>query len=375
MKYYIKIALQHFAMGIIIPISIIWKLQNGLSIPEAVLTESIVLFATAFADLPAGLIANYINNKRSLILGGLFHFIGMILLAIGGSFMIFVIAALCTGVAWAFVSGADEAYIHDDFIEEKDEYKKVFATANMVDESFTIIGMITSSVLLLLNVPMQYLFVVAAVFLLIHLIYTELVLPASQKFPLTHPSQVSKMFSARILKNREVRAIIPLMIAFAIIYEAGRPLWQPQMQNIGINVASFGVIFALLKLASLGGSFMARIKDFEYKDLAIVLSIMVISLLVFGSNFVASSLVALTLYLFTENYFRVFMSSELNKLVTKNRAAVLSFSSVIRNLVGAVLILGAGVLSSETIFLAILGLVVIKLPAIVYVLKSSRTLR
>lgn len=374
MKYYIKVALQHLAMGIIIPISIIWKLQNGLSLPEAVLTESIILFVTAFADLPAGFIANRINNKRSLILGGLLHLIGMILLAVGSSLLIFVVAAIFTGVAWAFVSGADEAYIHDDFIEEKNEYKKVFATSNIVDESFTILGMLTSSALLLIDVPMQYLFIVASAFLLIHLIYTQVVLPASQKLPAIHPSRAVRIFSADILKNREVRPIIPLMIALAVIYEAGRPLWQPQMQNLGIDIASFGLIFALLKLASLGGSFTAKIKDFSYKDLLMILGIMIVSLLSFGSNIVALSLVALALYLFTENYFRVFMSTELNKLITKNRAAVLSFSSVIRNFAGALLIAGAGFLSSETIFLAILGLVLIKLPAIMYVLKSSRTL-
>lgn len=251
---------------------------------------------------------------------------------------------------------------------------KVFATSNIVDELFTIVGMVASSILLLLDTPMQYLFILAAVFLLIHLIYTELVLPTSQKLPSIHPSNATKIFSAGILKNREVRSVIPLMIAFAVIYEAGRPLWQPQMQNIGIDVASFGLIFALLKLASLGGSFMARIKDFVYKDLLIILGIMIVSLLVFGSNVLVLSLLALALYLFTENYFRVYMSTELNKVITKNRAAVLSLGSVIRNFTGALLIVGAGVLSSETIFLAISGLVIIKLPAIAYVLKSSKIL-
>ena len=126
MKYYIKIALQHLAMGLVIPIAIIWKVQNGLSVSNAILTESLVLLVTALADLPAGFIANIINNRRSLLIGALLHLIGMILLIIGGSLIVFIIAAIITGIAWAFVSGADEAYLHDDFIEDAKTYKKAF---------------------------------------------------------------------------------------------------------------------------------------------------------------------------------------------------------------------------------------------------------
>lgn len=361
-------------MGLVIPISIIWKLQNGLSVPEAIFTESIILFATAIADLPAGLIANHLNNKKSLVIGGLLHLIGMVLLFVGGSFTVFAIAGLFTGIAWAFISGADEAYIHDDFIEEKSSYKKVFSTSNIVDESFTIIGMLSSSALVFLQVPLRHLFFTAAIILMAHLIYTITALPSSQNFAKLHPLNTSKIFSKDIFKNREILIVIAPMIAFAVIYEAGRPLWQPHMQNIGLNIETFGIIFALLKLASIAGSFMARAKDFSYKLLSIIFSIMLTSLLLFGTNVVVISLGALAVFLFTENYFRVYMSIELNKLIKSNRVAMLSFGSVVRNSVGALLVMGAAALSSKTIVLAIIGLVIIKIPAIFYILKTSKSI-
>lgn len=374
MKYYTKVALQHFAMGLVIPISIIWKLQNGLSLPEAIITESIVLLATALADLPAGLIANKINNRRSLILGALLHLVGMILLVVGSSFLIFAAAALVTGIAWAFVSGADEAYIHDDFIENKNDYKKVFATATIVDESTTIAGMLGSSLLIIMAFDLRALFILASVILFAHLLYTYLFLPKNQKLPSTHLSFATKNMRINLVKRREIVALIPIMVAFAVIYEAGRPLWQPHMQQIGIDVASLGFIFALLKLASLLGSVWAKYRDFHKRDLFLVFAIMLISLLSFGASMKVLSLSALCVYLFTENYFRIYMSTTLNKLITTNRAALLSLGSVIRNATGALIIFGAGIMSDLSIFVALLAIVIIKIPAMIYLFRLHLSL-
>lgn len=373
MKYYTKIALQHLAMGIIIPISIVWKTQNGLSVTEAVLTESIVLLVTAIADLPAGFIANSINNKRSLVVGAFMHLIGVILLLFGGSLTIFILAAICTGIAWAFVSGADEAYLHDDYIEDKSLYRKHFSTVTIVDEVFTIVGMLLTSMLISLDVNLRTLFVLASVLLFTHFLYTWIFLPVSRaKLPSTHPVNLTSTFSLTILKNKKVMALLPLMIAFAVIYEAGRPLWQPQLQNLGVNIASFGLVFALFKLSSIGGSLLSRGRYFKKRDLILIFMIMLVSLVSFGLPFKIIGIVALCVYLFTENYFRVYMSTVLNESIVENRAAVLSFGSVIRNATGALIIAGTGLISSTSILLALFVLAIIKLPAIVYTLRAYK---
>lgn len=370
MKYYTKIALQHLAMGLIIPISIVWKTQNGLSVPEAVLTESVVLLVTALADLPAGFIANTINNKRSLVIGAFMHLVGMILLLVGGSLPIFIAAAVFTGLAWAFVSGADEAYLHDDYIEDKSLYRKHFSTVTIVDEVFTIIGMLLASLVIALDADLRALFAFASVLLFVHLMYTWIFLPPSKaKLPSTHPANLTKKFSLKILKNKEVMSILPHMLAFAVIYEAGRPLWQPQLQNLGVNIASFGLLFALFKLASIGGSLLSRGRCFQIRDLMMIFTVMLVSLVSFGLPFKTIGIVALFVYLFTENYFRVYMSTILNESIKENRAAVLSFGSVIRNTIGALVVTGAGIISSTSILLAFVVLAIVKIPAILYTLQ------
>jgi hypothetical protein len=162
------------------------------------------------------------------------------------------------------------------------------------------------------------------------------------------------------------------MLAFAVIYEAGRPLWQPQLQNLGINLASFGLLFALFKLCSIGGSLLSRGRKFNIRDLMMILTVMLLSLIGFGLSFKVIGILSLCVYLLTENYFRVYMSTTLNAAISENRAAILSLGSVIRNASGALILVGAGFISSSSIFIALLFLVVIKIPAIAYTLRTYK---
>ncbi len=371
MKYYAKIALQHLAMGLIIPIAVIWKMNNGLTVGEAIFTESIILLATALADLPAGFIANVINNKRSLILGALLHLVGMALLIIGDSLWIFIVAAIVTGIAWAFVSGADEAYLHDDFIDDKRKYRKYFSKVTIVDEVFTIFGMLLSSLFLYAGFDLRILFIMATAILVAHLVYTAFILPASRSATSKKSTDKKATFSIQLFKSKSLVALLPLMAALAIVFEAGRPLWQPHMQSNGIDIAAFGVLFALLKLASIAGSIVSNVRDFNIKDLLVVFTIMLGSLLLFGISVASISIIALCAYLFTENYFRIYMSTILNERIDSHRAAILSISSVIRNAIGSLIIVGTSLLADTSIMLALLCLVTLKVPAIIYILSQA----
>lgn len=358
-------------MGLIIPFSIIYKLHSGLSVSQAILTESITLLAAAIADLPAGFIANVINNKRSLLIGALCHLVGMILLFIGGSLAIFIVSAVIFGLGWAFVSGADEAYLHDDYLEDSSMYQNKFSTVTIIDESFTIVGMVAASIAIRLHTELKTLFLLSSIILFIHLIFTAFVLPRS-KAAITSSQQerFSKRITLGILRNKQIFVIMPLMLAFAVIYEAGRPLWQPHLQQLGINVANFGILFAIFKLASIVGSVFSRRNRFNARDLIYIFILMLASLLVFGMSFKVLSIVALCIYLFAENFFRVYISTVLNRAILTDRAAVLSFSSVIRNTSGALIVAGTGALASRSIFVAVVALVALKIPAILYIFRT-----
>ncbi|HEU4966842.1 MAG TPA: MFS transporter [Candidatus Saccharimonadales bacterium] len=372
MKYYLKVGIEHFAFGLILPVSIIWKLHNGLSLLQAADTEALVLIVTAIVNLPAGVFADRFGNKKSLLVGGALHAIAMALLAYGGSLLVFTLAAILSGAAWAFITGADEAYIHDDYIKDKKHYQHTYANASIVDEATTVGGMLASSLVLLTHANLRILFIVAGACLFANVLYTSMYLPNRHQGASYKPTRLSFAgFKAGLLDSRK---LLPLFLVFAILYESGRVLWQPQMASIGIDVTNFGLAFAFFKLLSIGGTYLARKQTFSVKKLVTVFVLMSASLALFGLHSLVVSIAALSVFLATENYFRIYMSATLNKAIQRNRATLLSVSGVATNLAGSGLIVVAGFFGEKSILIALLVLVACKIPAIVYVLWTHRAM-
>lgn len=367
MRYYIKVAIEHFAFGLVIPISIIWKLQNGIDLPTAVATEALILAVTAFAEVPAGFLADRWGNKVALVMGGFFHLGSLVLVAMGGDVLMFSVAAILSGLGWAFISGADEAYLHDDLLENGKGYQRSFANVSIADEAGTLLGMVASSLILLSVRNIQPIFIGASVIMLIAILFLIFFLPRGSS---TASQSHTPSFTRYVW--RDAWKIAPLLIAFSVIYEAGRPLWQPQLQNAGLDIAGLGLVFAFLKLISIAGSFAARGQMVTTRKLSVVLTVLTASLVIFGTQPLVISSLALAIFLFTENYFRVYMSVTLNKVITKNRAAMLSLGSLTRNLAGGIIIAAAGLISANSIMIALVFLAVIKIPGILYLLAYHR---
>jgi|GEM_PF-2107808 len=374
MKYYIKVAIEHFGFGLMIPISIAWKLQSGLSIGQAAFTESLILLTTALFEVPAGFIADKISNKKSLLIGAVFQAAATIFLAAGNSLTIFVIAAILSGTGWAFSTGADEAYVHDDLLKDKRQYQKTFANITIVDEAATVMGMAFSSLLLLVVDDLRWPLIVAAALLAVHACYVQFGLPHSRRHVTNTESLYMTWRSVRKALRQTV-PLLPLLVALALIYESGRILWQPHMENIGLSVASFGLVFALYKGAAIVGSILARHKDFGLRDLLVAFPVMLIALVSFGLDQKVVSIVALTIFLATENYFRVYMSTILNRMITDQRAAMLSLASSTRNILGGGLVWAAGAVATRSIQLALIVLALAKLPAVAYLLYTHYRVR
>lgn len=373
MRYLIKIGIEHFALGALVPITVIWKLQNGLSLPEAALTEGLILITTAVLEVPTGAFADRFGNKASIIIGALLHSIATALLAIGGSFEIFVISAVISGLAWAFSSGADEAYIHDDYLDTPNRYQKFFATTTIVDEGATILGMLATSMFLLANNTERGLFWIASILLAALACYIYFILPSGRHANKTiSPRPITKIFLGKV---RKLIPLFILMLAFAVIYENGRVLWQPHLQDIGISVTLFGLVFSLFKLSAIGGSLLARNRTFTSRDLTIIFIIMSVTLLAFSTNNLWISMGALVIFLGSENYFRIYMSTILNENIVHNRATLLSIGSLFRNVVGGVLVYLLGWMATNSITIAMIFLVVCKIPAIFYLLNRHRKIK
>jgi len=360
MKYLIKVFLEHFAFGLTIPFGVVWMLQQGITLAEVGVVQAVIFLSTFLLEVPTGVIADKFGRKNSLIMGTLTHTLGLVLFLSSDSFFGFLLSAVCTGAAWAFISGAEEAYLHDTITPKTGfSYKKLFAKVTISDETATLLGMLTGSILTMWF-SLQSTFAVATFFMLITVIYLTLFLPKDTDCfePVDvvgqNPRDLHTLF-------QNYRRFLPTFIAIGILFESARILWQPALLQQGWQVAQLGFIFAGLKIFSLLGSFLAERIDLPHKT-TIAFSGLVagIALLGLSTSNLWLGIIGLAIYLVMENILRINQSAFLLEIApNKNeKTTFLSSANLLRNLFSSTAspILGWGAANSmRTVLLGLLG--------------------
>ena len=101
------------------PVFTILFLDYGLSLEEFAILNMVWSLTIVLAEVPSGAMADIVGRKNLLVLAAFLMFIEMALLAfvpIGASsllFVVFLVNRICSGLAEAAASGADEALVYD----------------------------------------------------------------------------------------------------------------------------------------------------------------------------------------------------------------------------------------------------------------------
>lgn len=374
MKYLIKVFLEHFAFGLTIPFSVAWMLQQGMTLTQVGLVQATIFINTFLLEVPTGVIADKFGRKKNLVIGTLLHAIALFIFLISQSFLGFILSAICTGAAWALISGAEETYVYDVIAPATGlPYKKFFSRVTISDETSTLIGMLFGSVLTVWF-SLQSVFTVAFVFMLFTALYLLLFLPRDVD-PVElddvvgeNPQDLRTLFQ----KNR---SFIMTFIALGILFESARILWQPALLEQGWQVAQLGIVFAGLKCFSMLGSFVAERLEMPHTT-AIAASGVVggISLLGLSTSSMWIGIVGLAMYFMMENILRVNQSAFLLEIAPnkKEKTTFLSGANLVRNLTSSVASPVLGWSASSSVRMAILALFGVKLISS-YILQKKDT--
>jgi MFS family permease len=363
MKYLIKVFLEHFAFGLTIPFSIVWMLQQGITLPGVGIVQSVIFLSTFLLEVPTGVIADRFGRKKSLILGTLGHTVGIVLFFLSQSFFGFILSAICTGAAWALISGAEETYLYDTISSKTGwSFKKLLARVTISDEVATLLGMLAGSILTAWF-TLQLTFVVASFFMLITVIFLFLFLPADQNnFDIDdvvghNPQDLNTLI-------QKYRGYLPTFIALGILFESARILWQPALIMQGWQVAQLGLIFAGLKIFSLLGSFIAERSNVTHTTTIVVAGLMGgVALLGLSTSHLWLGIIGLAIYFVMENILRINQSALLLEIAPNKRekTAFLSSANLVRNLFSSAAspLLGWG--AANSMRMVLLGLLGVKL--------------
>lgn len=99
--------------SLLAPIAVIYFARIAGSYALAMSIFSVVMLTSAVMEVPTGIFSDRIGRKWTMIVGAFFDILFYLAIALAPSYLWLVVGGICNGIARAFYSGNNEAYLHD----------------------------------------------------------------------------------------------------------------------------------------------------------------------------------------------------------------------------------------------------------------------
>ena len=126
---------------------ILFFIQNGLSLLQIGLLESIFHGTSLLCEIPSGMLADRFSYKTNLYLARLASIVSSILILFGqGNFWIYAIAMTVNAWSYNFDSGTSTAFLYDSAVEagQKDRYLQISSFLSGVSEVTRTLGTVVA---------------------------------------------------------------------------------------------------------------------------------------------------------------------------------------------------------------------------------------
>ena len=153
---------------------ILFFIQNGLSLLQIGLLESIFHGTSLLCEIPSGMLADRFSYKTTLYLARLASIVSSILILFGqGNFWIYAIAMMVNAWSYNFDSGTSTAFLYDSAVEagQKDRYLQISSFLSGVAEITRTLGTVVAGFFIHGALAWTYLIAIGLSFLSIILIY------------------------------------------------------------------------------------------------------------------------------------------------------------------------------------------------------------
>ena len=153
---------------------ILFFIQNGLSLLQIGLLESIFHGTSLLCEIPSGMLADRFSYKTNLYLARLASIVSSILILFGqGNFWIYALAMMISAWSYNFDSGTSTAFLYDSAVEagQKDRYLQISSFLSGVAEVTRTLGTVVAGFFIHGALAWTYLIAIGLSFLSIILIY------------------------------------------------------------------------------------------------------------------------------------------------------------------------------------------------------------
>ena len=153
---------------------ILFFIQNGLSLLQIGLLESIFHGTSLLCEIPSGMLADRFSYKTNLYLARLASIVSSILILFGqGNFWIYALAMMVSAWSYNFDSGTSTAFLYNSAVEagQKDRYLQISSFLSGVAEVTRTLGTVVAGFFIHGALAWTYLIAIGLSFLSIILIY------------------------------------------------------------------------------------------------------------------------------------------------------------------------------------------------------------
>lgn len=342
-KYYLH---EIFAgMFFSIPVIVLFWQNNGLTLTEVMLLQSIFAVIVVVLEIPTGYFSDIYGRKTTLVLSGISTFIAISAYSLGHNFAQFLIAEIFFALGVSLASSTSSAFIYDTLVDLKEEqnYKRIWGNTLFA----ATIALAISNILggFIAKIDLRYTLYASIPFFAL-LIPTTLSMYEPKRHRLIFEKgyiwEIFKIIKVAVIQNGKLKWLI---LYSGIVYAFNQSalwLYQPYFKLSGIDIAYFGIVFASFQIvAALSSKYAHKLEEKLGQKYSLVMLIFLVS----GSYFLMSNFIFLFsfsfsfLHQFVRGFKNVVVADYLNKLTTSDiRATVLSAESFVGRLAYAAVI-------------------------------------
>ncbi len=342
-KYYLR---EFFAgMFFAVPIIILFLQENGLSLTEIMILQSIFSVIIVVLEIPTGYFADAYGRKKSLLVASFFLFLAITFYSTGHNFFSFLVAEIIFAFAISFNSGAASAFIYDTLVglNQEQEYKKIWGNSLFI----SMIAVGASGIFggFIGSYELRYaMYASIPFFLMATLITFSLYEPKKEKviFKKGHGKELFKTIKSTFVYNKKLRWLILYSGVVYAFNQASFWLYQPYFQISGLDIIYFGFVFAAFQIiAAFSSKYSYKVEELLGKKLSLVMLIFLVSIsYILMSNFVfLFSFSFAFLQQFVRGFRGVVVNDYINQLTNSNsRATILSSEALIGKSIYALII-------------------------------------
>lgn len=238
---------------IAIPTIVLFWQDNGLSMTEIMILQSIFSVILVALEVPSGYFADVFGRKTAFVIASMTVPMGALIYTFGGGFLQFLAAETMMAIGFSLNSGANSAFVYDSLkgLKKEKEYQvkwgniMFYLMASMA--VFNVIGGFIATF------NFRYTFIAATILALPGIPLTLSMYEPKRTKPIYEKGYIHGLFKAIHDYVGKVPHIRWIIIFSAIVFTCMlSSVWfyQPYFKMTGIPIEYFGIIFAAYNIIS-----------------------------------------------------------------------------------------------------------------------------